>query len=139
MTLMSTPPSEPSEPPYGQPTGAAPSQTPFPSPLQQDETVWALLAQLSGIVGLGVIGPLIIMLVAGPQRPFARAAATEALNFHLTVLFAAIVSGILVLVIVGIFMLLALSITALIYSILAAIAVGRGNTYRYPLTIRLVT
>jgi uncharacterized Tic20 family protein len=110
----------------------------FPQPLQQDETIWALLAQLSGLVGLGLIGPLIVMLVAGPQRPFAKAAATEALNFHITVLIAVVVSIILVLVVVGIFMLIAVSVAALIYSILAAIAVGRGETYRYPLTLRLV-
>jgi uncharacterized Tic20 family protein len=140
MAAMSIPPHEPPEPlPHELPGAQQPSRAPFPQPLQQDETIWALLAQLSGLVGLGVIGPLIIMLVAGPQRPFAKAAATEALNFHLTVLFAVIVSVVLVLVIIGIFLLLAVSIAALIYSILAAIAVGRGETYRYPLTIRLVS
>jgi uncharacterized Tic20 family protein len=112
---------------------------PFPTALQQDETVWALVAQLSGVVGFGVIGPLIVMLVAGDQRPFAKAAAIEALNFHLTVLFGAIVSVILVIVLIGIFLLIALMVIALVFSILAAVAVSKGETYRYPLTIRLIT
>jgi uncharacterized Tic20 family protein len=112
---------------------------PFPPPAQQDETVWALLAQLSGLVGFGLIGPLIIMLVGGDQRPFQKAAAMEALNFHLTVLFAFIVCFILVFVVVGIFLMLALGVAALVFSILAAVATSRGETYRYPLTIRLVS
>ena len=111
---------------------------PFPAPIQQDETVWALLAQLSGLVGFGLIGPLIIMLVAGDQRPFQKAAATEALNFHLTVLFALIASFVLIIVVIGIFLLLAVGIGALVFSIIAAVAVSRAETYRYPLTIRLI-
>ena len=112
---------------------------PFPAPAQQDETVWALLAQLSGLVGFGLVGPAIIMAVAGDQRPFQRAAAMEALNFHLTVLFAAIVCFILVFVAIGILLMLALGIAALVLSIVAAVATSRGETYRYPLTLRLVT
>ena len=46
-----------------------PDLPPFPPPVQQDETIWALFAQLSGLVGLGLIGPLIIMLVGADQRP----------------------------------------------------------------------
>ena len=107
--------------------------------MQQDETVWALLAQLSGLVGFGLIGPAIVMLVAGDQRPYQKAAAMEALNFHLTVLFAFIVCFILVFVVIGIFLMLALGVAALVFSILAAVATSRGETYRYPLTIRLVT
>src|SRR5215203_3743599 len=99
---------------------------PFPPPLQQDETVWALLAQHSGLVGFGLIGPLIIMLVAGDQRPYQRSAAMEALNFHLTVLFAAIACFILIFLVIGIFLMLALGITALVLSILAAVATSRG-------------
>lgn len=101
--------------------------------------MWALLAQLSGLVGFGLIGPLIIMLVGGDQRPFQKAAAMEALNFHLTVLFAFIVCFILVFVVIGIFLMLALGVAALVFSILAAVATSRGETYRYPLTLRLVT
>ncbi|MEO8330186.1 MAG: DUF4870 domain-containing protein [Candidatus Nanopelagicales bacterium] len=116
---------------------AAPTMEGFPPAQQSDETVWALLAHLSFFV-LALIGPLIIMLVATEQRPFARAHAVEALNFHITLLIAAIVSAILIIIIIGLFMLLAVFIAGLIFTIMAAIAASKGEGYRYPLTLRLV-
>ena len=101
--------------------------------------MWAVFAQVSGLVGLGLIGPLIILLVCADQRPFAKAHATEALNFHITVLFGVLISIPLVFVCVGVFTMMAIVIAALVYSILAAIAASRTETFRYPLTLRLVT
>lgn len=112
----------------------------FPPPVQQDESMWAIFAHVSGIVGLGLIGPLVIMLVCADQRPFARAHATEALNFHITVLIGMLISFVLVFAFfIGIVTLLAIGIAALIYSILGAVAASRTQTFRYPLTLRLVT
>ena len=101
--------------------------------------MWAVFAQVSGLVGLGLIGPLVIMLVCADQRPFARAHATEALNFHITVLFGVLISLVLVFVCIGIFTMIAIGVAALVYSILAAVAASKGETFRYPLTLRLVT
>lgn len=101
--------------------------------------MWAVLAHVSGIVGLGLLGPLVIMLVCTDQRPFAKTHATEALNFHITVLFGLLISLPLVLVCVGFFTMMAIAIAALVYSILAAIAASRSAAFRYPLTLRLVT
>jgi uncharacterized Tic20 family protein len=113
---------------------------PFPPPMQQDETMWAIFAHVSGLVGLGLLGPLVIMLVCADQRPFARAHATEALNFHITVFFGVLISLALVFVFfLGVLTMMAIGIAALIYSILAAIAASRSETFRYPLTLRLVT
>lgn len=101
-----------------------------------DDTTWALLAHLSWFV-IPLIGPLIVFL-AKPDAPFARRHAAEALNFHLTLLLALIVSAILVVVIIGFFLLIALGIASLVLTVLAAVAAGRGQDYRYPLTIRFV-
>lgn len=102
--------------------------------------MWAVFAQVSGLVGLGLIGPLVIMLVCADRRPFAKAHATEALNFHITVLFGVLISLVLVLVFfLGIFTMIAIGIAALVYSILAAVAASKSETFRYPLTLRLVT
>ena len=102
--------------------------------------MWAVFAHVSGIVGFGLFGPLIIMLVCGDQRPYAKAHATEVLNFHITVLIGVVLSLVLVFVFfLGIFTMIAISIAALVYSILGAVAASRWETFRYPLTVRLVT
>lgn len=111
---------------------------PLPAPLQHDETLWAVLAHLSYFV-IPLIGPLVIMLAVGEQRPFARANAVEALNFHLTLFFAGLVAVVLVFLVVGIFLLIALAIWGVVLTILAAVKAGQGLGYRYPLTLRLVS
>ena len=111
---------------------------PLPAPLQHDETLWAVLAHLSYFV-IPLIGPLVIMLAVGEQRPFARANAVEALNFPLTLFFAGLVAVVLVFLVVGIFLLIALAIWGVVLTILAAVKAGQGLGYRYPLTLRLVS
>ena len=116
---------------------AQPTVEGFPPARQSDETVWALLAHLSYFV-LALIGPLIIMLVCGQERPFARAHAVEALNFHITVLIGVVISIPLFFLIIGFITLPAILIAGLIFTIIAAIKAGQGEGYRYPLTIRMV-
>ncbi|HVQ18452.1 MAG TPA: DUF4870 domain-containing protein [Actinomycetes bacterium] len=130
------PPPPPAPPGLGQGL-ATPTVEGFPPAQQSDETVWALLAHLSFFV-LSLIGPLIIMLVVGQARPFARAHAVEALNFHITVLIGVVISIILIFVVIGVFTLIAILIAGAIFTILAAIKAGQGEGYRYPLTLRLV-
>jgi uncharacterized Tic20 family protein len=108
----------------------------------QDERNWAVGAHLSSFVAawfaLGFIGPLIVMLVAGPRSAYVRQHAVEALNFNLSTLIYAVISGILVFVLIGIPMLIALLAVYLVATVLGAVAASRGEDYRYPITIRLV-
>jgi uncharacterized Tic20 family protein len=87
---------------------------------------------------LALIGPLIIMLVAGDQRPYAKAHAIEALNFHITVLIGVVISIVLIFVIIGFFTLFAVIIAGIVFTIMAAIQAGQGEGYRYPINIRMV-
>ena len=105
---------------------------------QPEDTTWAVLAHLSYFV-FGLIAPLVIYLVKKDESPFTRQHAAEALNFHITLLIAAIVSGILILVLIGVLLLIVLFIGGAVYAILAALAAGRREPYRYPLTIRFVS
>jgi hypothetical protein len=104
---------------------------------------WAVAAHLSGFlaayVALGFIGPLVVMLTTGKRSPFVRRHAVEALNFNLTALLAVIVSGALVVVLIGIPMLVAVGILYLVTTIMGAVAASRGEEFRYPLTLRLVS
>ena len=137
------PPPPPPYPPQGAPSGyPPPSQPPYPP--QPEDTTWAILSHLtlpiSSAVGLTfILGPLLIMLIAGPQRPFTRANAVEALNFQLTLLIGIIVSIPLMFVIVGFFTAIGLVVAGVVFSIIAAVAASRREVYRYPLTIRMVS
>jgi uncharacterized protein len=103
----------------------------------QNSRQLAMWAHLSGI--LGFLGPLIFYLVKKDEDAFVGDQSREALNFHLTVLIAYIVSGILIFVFIGIFLFLAVWLGAIAFSIIGGIAANKGEAYRYPITIRMVT
>lgn len=109
----------------------------------QDEKLWSTLTHLSplvaGIIGLPFLGPLIAYLVLRDRGPFVRWHTAQALNFQLTVLLAYIVSGLLAIVVIGFFLLVAVWVVSVVFMIMAAIAANRGEYYRYPLTITFVS
>ena len=116
---------------------AAPGGYGPPATRSSDDTVWALLAHLSFFV-IGLIGPLIVMLTKGKESPFVRGHAVEALNFHISVLIAVLVSFVLVFLIIGFVLLPVVIIGAMVLTVIAAVAAGGGKPYRYPVNLRLV-
>ncbi|HSR24202.1 MAG TPA: DUF4870 domain-containing protein [Candidatus Eisenbacteria bacterium] len=119
-------------PPGYDPQGYAP-------PLRQDEErLWSLLCHLSYFV-FGLIAPIVIMLTLGNRSSYVRHHAVEALNFHITVWIAAIVSALLIFVVIGLLLLPLVLVAAAIFAIVAAIQSYQGQLYRYPLTLRLIT
>ncbi len=132
-------------PSHGQPSPAygQPFVPVEPAPLSAlDERNWAVAAHLSGFVAayvaLGFLGPLTVLLIAGHRSPYVRHHAVEALNFNLSILLWLLVSALLVIVLIGIPMLVAVGVTYVVAVVLGAVAAGRGESYRYPLTIRFV-
>jgi uncharacterized Tic20 family protein len=160
------PPPPPGPGPYQQP-GQQPYQTPGPQqqqgpyqqPYQQgpgfsgpsagssmspsDERLWGLFAHLSWIVGsivaIAPLGPLVIFLVFKDRSPFVRRHAVEALNFWITVYIALAISLALMFVLIGFVTFPVVAIAALVFSIIAAVAANRGENYRYPMTLRLIS
>ena len=158
------PPPERQEPPGAawSPTGAQPGETPttppaggYPTPSgsgpagppsqlsPQDERTWGMLAHLSALVcailALAFIGPLVIMLTQGQKSAYVRRQAVEALNFQITTYIAAFVSFLLIFVLIGFILLPIVGIGWLVLTIMASIAANRGEDYRYPVNLRLVT
>ena len=125
------PPEQPSYPPPP-PPGTGPGAA---APPPGDDVLWAVLAHLSYFV-ISLIGPLLIYLLVGDQRPFAKRHAAEALNFQITVLIASVVAGLLIIVLVGIVLLPLVLIAGAVLSIIAAVKAGNHQDYRYPLTWR---
>ena len=111
----------------------------YTSSAPQEETVLAILAHVS-IFAFGLIGPLVLFLVVkdDPTKTFTRHHALEALNFHITLAIAGVVSAILVIVLIGFLMLLAVYVAGVVLGIMAAVAASRHELYRYPFTLRLV-
>ena len=124
---MSTTPPPPPPIPAGPP----------PAMSDADARLWAMLAQLSGII-LSFIGPLIVMLVFGPRNAFVKSQSTEALNFQITVIIGYIIGFVLTFIVIGAFLILAIAIASLIFMIIAGIKNNQGIEYRYPICIRFV-
>jgi uncharacterized Tic20 family protein len=118
--------------------GGQPAQPYRPTAMTpSDENTWSALAHFGGLV-ISFLAPLIVLLVKGNDSPRVRANAVEALNFQLSVLIYSVISSILIIILIGLLMLLAVGIGALVLCILAGIKALNGEDYRYPLTIRLV-
>jgi uncharacterized Tic20 family protein len=129
-----------SAPSFEPPRPATPSVPPMSA---SDERSWAVGAHLSGFVAaylaLGFIGPLVVMLTGGARSAYVRRHAVEALNFNLSVLIWLAVSAVLSIILIGLPMLLAVGVLYVVASIQGALAAGRGEEFRYPITIRFVS
>jgi uncharacterized Tic20 family protein len=110
----------------------------------RDERMWAALVHvvaLSLFIGIpfgNLIGPLIIWLIKKDQYPFVDQQGKESINFQISMTIYAIISGILVFVVVGIFLLVAIALIDIVLAIIAAVEANQGRPYQYPLTIRFV-
>lgn len=114
------------------------------SVVSREQTTWALAAHLSGLllyVGIpfgNIIAPLAIWLMNRDKMPFVDDQAKEALNFQLTIMLYAIISGVLLLAVVGFVLLPVVIVFDVVASIIAAIKAQQGIAYRYPMTIRFI-
>ncbi len=115
---------------------------------------WGAAAHASAIVsvflgGLAVLGPLVVWLVKKDEDPWVSEHAREALNFQLTWLigsfigiFAVFVLAVVTLglgLIVIVPAVVGLLIAWLVFTVKGALAASRGDTYRYPMSIRMVS
>ena len=144
------PPPSPSPSPMPPPPKKAPGTLTDPTP---DERNWAMFAHLSALAAgfvlsfttmpfLGFIGPMIIFLVKKDESPFVADQAKEALNFSISIgmiLFVLwLLSFTIILMILTIPLIAIVSVTALVFIIIAAVKSNAGELYRYPFTLRLV-
>lgn len=105
-----------------------------PTPPTQDEKTLGLVAHLITFVS-AFLGPLVIYLLKKDESSFVAEHARESLNFQITV---AIVCVILFISIVGILLLWAVGVIAVILVIVATIRASEGKLYRYPFSLRII-
>jgi len=103
----------------------------------KDERMWAMLAHLSGII-LGFIGPLIVWLIKKEESPLVNEHGKEALNFQISILIYMLICVALMFACIGFFLAPALYVYDIVMCIIAGLKANQGESYRYPLTIRLI-
>jgi uncharacterized protein len=85
----------------------------------------------------GFIPPLIFFIVK-KEDEYVLDQAKEALNWSITVIIGYVVSFILMFILIGVFLLFALSIVNLVFCIMGAIATSSGKEFRVPFALRLI-
>jgi hypothetical protein len=126
----------PGGPGYGPPAGPPPWQGGPPPSSVSDDRMLATLAHIGGIIA-GFIPSLIIYLIKKDSSPYVRKQAAEALNFQITVTIASIVSTILIIVVIGLFLVMAVWVINIVFCIIAGVAANRGDDYEYPAWTRI--
>lgn len=104
----------------------------------KDECNLAMLAHLLGIFS-SFVGALVLWLVKREESGFAAEQAKEALNFQITIAIALIAAFMLQIILIGFLLLPIIFVVNFIFCILAAMSASKGNAYRYPFALRLVS
>ncbi len=131
-----------SDAPY-QPQPVPPEGNYYPE-IPSDARNWGMLCHLIALLamplGFGhIVGPLVVWLLKRDDHPFIDDQGKESLNFQISVTIYSAVCVPLTCVLVGIPLLIGLWIANIVFIIIASLKASRGEAYRYPLTIRLVT
>jgi uncharacterized protein len=102
-----------------------------------DEKNIATVTHLAGTIFL-FIPALIVWILKKDDSAYIADQAKEALNFQITIAIAMFVANILIWILVGLALIPIIWIANIILCILAAIATSKGETYRYPICLRLI-
>ena len=109
--------------------------------LSSDERTFGMLCHLAALAGFifpfgNIIGPLIIWAIKKDEFPWVDQQGRESLNFQISMTIYLIISAFLIIILIGIFLLVALGILNLIFVIMASIKANNGEEFSYPLSIR---
>jgi uncharacterized Tic20 family protein len=96
------------------------------------------MAAITHILALftGLLGPIIIYAVT--DDPFVKENAANATNWQIMLIIYSIISGFLVLVLIGILFILVLVFLDFVFIILATIKATNGEAWEYPITPALL-
>ena len=103
-----------------------------------DEKNVATITHLAGTV-FSFIPSLIVWLLKKDDSAYIANQSKEALNFQITVAVAMFVSTyILSWILVGLALIPIIIVVNIVFCIIAAVATSKGESYRYPLCLRLI-
>jgi uncharacterized Tic20 family protein len=89
--------------------------------------------------GLGWVGPLIVYATSGAKDPFVKEQSAEALNFQIMLAIGCYISYALSIILIGLIPLFVFWLVGIIIPIMGGQAASRGENYRYPFSLRLVS
>ena len=105
-------------------------------PSNDDKNI-ATVTHLGGTV-FSFIPGLLVWILKKDESTYIADQAKEALNFQISILIASFIASILIWLLVGFVLLPIIWIANVVFCIIAAIASSKGETYRYPLCLRLI-
>jgi len=105
-------------------------------PSNDDKNI-ATITHLAGTI-FSFVPSLIVWLLKKNDSEYIASQAKEALNFQITVLLALFIAQILMVVLIGFAFFAIIWLANIVLCIIAAIATSKGETYRYPFTLRLI-
>ncbi len=111
-----------------------------PAALDEPTRRWAFLLHLSVLAGFafpiaGLIIPIVIWQMKKYELPGIDVHGINAINWIISLMIYTVVCAILVFAIIGIPMLIALGLVAVVFPIVAAIKANNGEVWKYPLSI----
>ena len=111
--------------------------------LRKEEKTLGMLCHLLALCGylipLGnIIGPLVLWLLKKDGSEYVDYHGKESLNFQISIVIYAVLSGLLCLLLIGFVLLPAVLLFDIVAVIVATIKANDGLRFRYPFCIRLV-
>lgn len=99
------------------------------------------LSQFGGYIipGLGLILPIVMWATNKDEYPLVDKHGKEILNWIISAVIYGFVGFLLTFVLIGIPILIALAIMAVVFPIIGAIQANNGQFYKYPLNIRIIS
>ena len=109
----------------------------------KDARTFGMLCHLSALAGLvipfgSIVGPLVFWMLKRDQFEFVNQEGREALNFSISIFIYAVIAGLLIFVAIGALLLPLVVLFWLVMVIIATIKSSSGESYRYPLNLRLI-
>ena len=105
-------------------------------PSNDDKNI-ATITHLGGTV-FSFIPALIVWILKKDDSAYIGDQAKEALNFQITVLIAQFIAGVLAIILIGFLFMGIIWLVNVVFCIIAAISTSKGETYRYPFSLRLI-
>ena len=98
----------------------------------------AVLTHLAGIF-FSFIPALIVWLLKKDDSAFIGEQSREALNFQITMVIGYALAGVLSWILIGLLFFPLLWLANLVFCLLAAVNVSKGENYQYPICLRLIS
>ena len=106
------------------------------TPSADDKNI-AVITHITGIF-FSIFPGLIVWLLKKDESPYISEQAREALNFQISLLIAYFISCVLMFILIGFLLIGLVWLANIIFSIIAAVAVSKGENYHYPFSLRLI-